>query len=89
MQALKLHLQALTGTAPLISENTDGFRLGSEARLGTNTMLGRERPAQLTITIVAADPAAVDEDLVRDAIEAEVPLGTRPVLRFRPLPEKG
>ena len=83
-RSLKGHLQALVGTEPLITENGDGFRLGADARLGYNTLLGRERPGWITVTVVA-DPATVDADLVHTAIETEKPLGTRAGLRVVPL----
>jgi phage tail-like protein len=81
-QGLRLYLRALTGHAPLIVENGDGFRLGGDARLGYNTLLGRERPGWFTVTVLVANATALDDDLVRRAIESEKPFGTRYLLRF-------
>jgi phage tail-like protein len=83
-RSLKLHLQALCGTEPLITENSNGFRLGADARLGYNTLLGHERPGAFTVTVVVPDPAALDPDLVHTAIETEKPLGTQAIVRFAP-----
>lgn len=82
LAGLKLHLQALGVADPLITDNGDGFRLGHDARLGYNTHLGRERPGWFTVTLPVADPAALDTDLAREAIESSQPVGARYVLRI-------
>ena len=76
LAGLKLHLQALTGVPPLIIENSDGFRLGADARLGYNTPLGRARPFWFTVTLVLPAGATPDEELVRTVIEIEKPAGS-------------
>jgi phage tail-like protein len=80
-EGLQLHLAALIGTPPLLTDNGTGFRLGTTARLGYNTVLGTEQPNTFTVTLVVADPATLDTDLVREAIERETPVGAQYVLR--------
>lgn len=82
---LKLHLRSLTGAEPLIIENSDGFRLGADARLGCNTPLGRARAFWFTVTLLLPDPAALDEELARQVIEIEKPAGSVYLLRVVPL----
>jgi phage tail-like protein len=91
-RALREHLQAYAGRAPLIVENFEGMRLGQDAALGVNTPLGRPRPNTIAITVLVDRLDEVDEDVLRRIVEREKPahvgytLEVRARAPQRPLP---
>src|SRR5688572_7110552 len=82
-RALRQQLEDYTGQRPLIVENFDGLRLGSDAMLGVNTQLGQARPHTMHITALADDAAAMDEGVLRRIVEAEKPVHVGYVLEVR------
>lgn len=83
-RGLKRYLEIYTGVEPLIVENTDGIRLGSECRLGLNASLGRRRPFWLDITLPLAEPAGVDVNEVKAIVEAQKPAHCTYTLQILP-----
>jgi len=85
-RGLREHLRLYTGRAPLIVENFDGARLGHDAQLGVNTRVGSPlpRPHTVHITILADDPAQLDERIVRQIIELEKPAHVGYTFEVRP-----
>ncbi len=74
-RALREHLRLYTGHTPLIVENFDGARLGSDAVLGLNTQLGGATARQhwITVTVLSETPEALDQSVLRHIIELEKP----------------
>ncbi len=72
-RGLKVYLQALTGVEPLITENTDGTRLGRDCRLGLNTRLGRPVPHCVAVTLPVDGQEPPDRAEVEALLEAEKP----------------
>ncbi len=81
---IKQHVSIFAGSVTLVMERTDGFRLDSEARLGINTMVGRDLPHTFTVTIAAYDPDSIDLDTVRAILEGDKPIETSYRLRVVP-----
>jgi phage tail-like protein len=73
-RALREQLAEYTGQRPLIVENFDGLRLGNDAMLGVNTVLGQACPHSMTITALTDDVQEVDEGVVRRIVEGEKPV---------------
>jgi phage tail-like protein len=84
-RGLREYLRLYTGRTPLIVENFDGMRLDQDARLGTTTRIGRgsPRPHWITVTVLADDPAALDEQVLRRIIETQKPAGVGYTLEVR------
>lgn len=71
--ALKRYLGICTGVEPLVVENSEGLRLGPDARLGWNTRLAAERPLTATVTFPVDDPDTFDTDLAATAVREFMP----------------
>ncbi|MCL5109898.1 MAG: phage tail protein I [Chloroflexi bacterium] len=83
-RGLRAYVQAITGIAPLVVENTDGSRLGEDNRLGWSTRLGREVPHCVTVTVPVEPGQTVDEAELAELVQAEKPAHTVYVLRTVP-----
>ncbi|MGH2352218.1 MAG: phage tail protein [Chloroflexota bacterium] len=72
-RGLREHLRIYTRRPPLIVENFTGLRLGQDAVMGVNTRLGEYHEHSIYVTVVAEQPAAVDERVLRRIIESDKP----------------
>ena len=74
-RGLREHLRLYVGRAPLIVENFDGARIGQDAHLGVTTRVGssRARANSIAVTVLADDPEALDERILRSIIEFQKP----------------
>lgn len=68
LPGLKRVLAIVAGVEPLIVENTSGFYLSGETRLGLNSRLGRNHPFTVAITLPVDDPARTDRALIEEFI---------------------
>jgi phage tail-like protein len=77
-RGLKLHIAAYTGSEPLIQEHASGFVVGQESRLGWTTTLFSTppQPNLFVVTVPVAEPAAVDEKILRAIVEEDKPAHT-------------
>ncbi len=71
--ALREHLRLYCGQPPLIVENFDGLRLGQDGALGVNTRLGEQRPHCIVVTVVTNPEGQINEQVMKQIIEAEKP----------------
>jgi len=78
---LKQHVGIYTGGVPLIMENTNGFRLLPDARLGLNTVIGELRPRIFTVTIAVPHPEELDMETLQSILDADKPVETAYILR--------
>jgi phage tail-like protein len=85
-RGLREHLRIYTGFSPLIVENFTGLRLGQDAVLGVNARLGTYHPHCFYVTAIAAQPASLDERILRRIVEAEKPANTGYLLEVQPVP---
>lgn len=83
---LKRVLAIVSGVEPLIVENTSGFYLSGETRLGLNMRLGRNQPFTVTITLAVDRPARVDRDLIEEFIKEYKPAHVTHMLHIVPRP---
>lgn len=85
-------LELYTGVKPMIYDQpVQGMKLGSQMQLGrrnpagefdASTRLGNVPPHTFVVTLVVADPGAVNEQIARDIIEANKPAHTAYDLRI-------
>jgi phage tail-like protein len=82
-RGLALHIGAYTGVRPLIQEERDGFRLGSDGGLGWTTRLVRSTPTPMhfTVTVPSPRPEMLQEEVLRAIIEEDKPAHTTYALR--------
>lgn len=92
-RGLARYLEIYAGVRPEINDRPfRGMRLGPKALLGTdlsdptklenNTVLGDVPDHSFVVTVAVPDPAAVNEQTVRDIIEAQKPAHTAYVARI-------
>jgi phage tail-like protein len=71
-RALREELALRTGGRPLIVENFDGLRLGHDAAMGVNTVLGERRDGQVVVTLGLRDGAGPEEQARADRLVREL-----------------
>jgi phage tail-like protein len=77
------YLEIYAGVRPEINDQPfRGWRLGTDARLGVNTVLGDVADHTFVVTLAVPDPAAINEQIVRDIIQSEKPAHTGYSLRI-------
>ncbi len=82
-RGLARYLEIYTGVAPDINDQPfEGMRLGPQTLLGRDTILGDVAPHTFIVTLAVADPAAINEQIVRDIIDSERPAHTGYTLRI-------
>jgi len=82
-KGLARYLEIYAGARPEINDQPfRGWRLGADALLGQNTVLGDVADHTFVITLAVPDPAAVNEQIVRDIIDSEKPAHTGYSLRI-------
>jgi phage tail-like protein len=74
-RGLREHLRLYTGRSPLIVENFGGMRVEQDAALGVNTRIGGSASTRhwVHVTVLADEESAVDERIVRQIIEYQIP----------------
>jgi len=82
-RGLARYLEIYAGVKPEITDQPfRGWRLGADARLGKNTVLGDVVDHTFVVTLAVPNPAAVNEQIVRDIIDSEKPAHTGYTLRI-------
>ncbi|MHB0937069.1 MAG: phage tail protein [Armatimonadota bacterium] len=82
-KGLSRYLEIYAGVQPEINDQPfHGWRLGADALLGQNTVLGDVAEHTFVVTLAVPDPSAVNEQIVRDIIESEKPAHTGYTLRI-------
>jgi phage tail-like protein len=82
-KGLARYLEIYAGVTPEINDQPfKGWRLGPDYRLGDNTVLGDVPEHTFVVTIAVPDPSAINEQIIRDIIEAEKPAHTGYSLRI-------
>lgn len=82
-KGLSRYLEIYTGIKPEINDQPfRGWRLGQEALLGQNTVLGDVADHTFVVTLAVLDPTVINEQIVRDIIDSEKPAHTGYSLRI-------
>ena len=82
-KGLLRYLEIYAGVKPEINDQPfRGWRLGREALLGSNTVLGDVADHTFVVTLAVPDPSSINEQIVRDIIESEKPAHTGYSLRI-------
>ena len=90
-RGLSRYLEIYAGVWPEIDDQPfEGMRLGEKTLLGINTVLGDVPKHTFVVTIALPNPNMINEQTVRDIIEAEKPAHTAYTLRIvrRDTPEE-
>ena len=72
-RGMREYLRVYTGVEPGITEESGGFPLNDNARLGLNTSLGSGQHNVFTVTLELDDPDSLNVQHIKTIIEAEKP----------------
>jgi phage tail-like protein len=76
-RGLTRYLEIYAGVTPEIDDQPfEGMRLGADALLGKNTILGGVAPHTFVVTLAVDNRSSVNEQIVKDIIESEKPAHT-------------